>query len=101
VAQQGLDAMQSLGVTLVPSDTGNPSKQNFSSYDLEQAIKPRTQPQFPGSVRSEPPDAGICATLTAAAASKLVDGPSKDLASHWNWKAVHSSDRAAHCAKVI
>ena len=34
VAQQGLDAMQSLGATLVPTDTGNPSKQNFNSYDL-------------------------------------------------------------------
>ena len=42
VAQQGLDAMQSLGATLVPSDTGNQFKQNFSSYDPEQATKPRT-----------------------------------------------------------
>jgi hypothetical protein len=42
VAQQGLDAMQSLGATLVPSDTGNQFKQNFSSYDREQATKPRT-----------------------------------------------------------
>ena len=39
------------------------------AYDLEQAIKPRTQPQF--RVRS------ICATLTAAAAPKLVDGRAK------------------------
>jgi len=31
------------------------------AYDLEQAIKPRTQPQFLGSVPPEPPDAGICA----------------------------------------
>ena len=29
------------------------------AYDLEQAIKPRTQPQFLGSVPPEPPDAGI------------------------------------------
>src|SRR5207237_6546092 len=29
VAKQGLDAMQSLGATLVPTDTGNPFKQNF------------------------------------------------------------------------
>src|SRR6267142_1060498 len=41
------------------------------AYDLEQAIKPRTQPQFLGSVPPEPPEAGICATLTTAAALKL------------------------------
>ncbi len=29
VAKQGLDATQSLGATLVPTDTGNPFKQNF------------------------------------------------------------------------
>jgi amidase len=44
------------------------------AYDLEQAIKPRTQPEFLGSVPPEPPDAGICATLTAAAAPRLVNG---------------------------
>jgi len=44
------------------------------AYDLEQAIKPRTQPQFLGSVPPEPPDAGICATLTTAAAPTLVNG---------------------------
>jgi len=44
------------------------------AYDLEQAIKPRTQPQFLGSVPPEPPDAGICATLTAAVAPQLVNG---------------------------
>ena len=41
------------------------------------AIKPRTQPQFLGSVPPEPPDAGICATLTTAAAPKLVNGRAK------------------------
>jgi amidase len=44
------------------------------AYDLEQAIKPRSQPAFLGSVPPEPPDAGICATLTTAVAPKLVDG---------------------------
>jgi hypothetical protein len=44
------------------------------AYDLEQAIKPRTQPQFLGSVPPEPPDAGICATLATAMAPKLVNG---------------------------
>jgi amidase len=44
------------------------------AYDLEQAIKPRTQPQFLGSVPPEPPDAGICASLTTAAAPLLVNG---------------------------
>jgi amidase len=44
------------------------------AYDLEQAIKPRTQPQFLGSVPPEPPDAGICATLATAVAPKLVNG---------------------------
>ena len=47
------------------------------AYDLEQAIKPRTQPQFLGSVPPEPPNAGICASLTAAAAPKLVNGRAK------------------------
>jgi hypothetical protein len=44
------------------------------AYDLEQAIKPRTQPQFLGSVPPEPPDAGICATLATAVAPQLVNG---------------------------
>ena len=47
------------------------------AYDLEQAIKPRTQPQFLGSVPPEPPDAGICATLAAATPlpqAQLVNG---------------------------
>jgi amidase len=44
------------------------------AYDLEQAIKPRTQPQFLGSVPPEPPDAGICATLTTAVAPQLING---------------------------
>jgi len=47
------------------------------AYDLEQAIKPRTQPQFLGFVPPEPPDAGICATLTTAAALKLVNGKAR------------------------
>jgi hypothetical protein len=33
VAKQGLDAMQSLGATLVPIDTGNPFKRNFKFYN--------------------------------------------------------------------
>ena len=47
------------------------------AFDLEQAIKPRTQPGFLGSVPPEPPDAGICATLAAAATTsqtQLVNG---------------------------
>jgi amidase len=47
------------------------------AYDLEQAIKPRTQPGFLGSVPPEPADAGICAALGFAATSSqttLVDG---------------------------
>src|SRR5438876_7580152 len=46
------------------------------AFDLEQAIKPRVQPGFLGSVPPEPPDAGICATLTATAPSQalLVNG---------------------------
>src|SRR5437588_2846712 len=44
------------------------------AYDLEQAIKPRTQPQFLGSVPPEPPDAGICAALTPAVTPALIDG---------------------------
>jgi amidase len=44
------------------------------AYDLEQAIKPRTQPGLLGSVPPEPPDAGICATLATAVAPTLVNG---------------------------
>jgi amidase len=33
------------------------------AYALEQAIQPRTQPQFLGTVPPEPPDAGICSSL--------------------------------------
>jgi hypothetical protein len=48
------------------------------AYDLEQAIKPRVQPGFLGSVPPEPPDAGICATLSPTATSssqvELVNG---------------------------
>jgi amidase len=44
------------------------------AYDLEQAVKPRSQPQFLGSVPPEPPDAGICATLTTAVKPTLVNG---------------------------
>jgi amidase len=48
------------------------------AYDLEQAIKPRVQPGFLGSVPPEPPDAGICATLSPTATSssqlQLVNG---------------------------
>src|SRR6266480_3684046 len=35
VAKEGLDAMRSLGATLVPTDTGNPFKQNFKFYNDE------------------------------------------------------------------
>ena len=35
VANEGLDAMQSLGATLVPTDTGNPFQQNFKFYNDE------------------------------------------------------------------
>jgi len=47
------------------------------AYDLEQAIKPRVQAGFLGTVPPEPPDAGICASLSTAAASSqsmLVNG---------------------------
>ena len=35
------------------------------AYDLEQALNPRTRPQFLGSVPPKPPDAGICSALLA------------------------------------
>ena len=46
------------------------------AYDLEQAIHPRSQPQFLGSVPPEPPDAGICSALASAVATQaqLVNG---------------------------
>jgi amidase len=33
------------------------------AYSLEQALPPRHEPQFLGTVPSEPPDAGICSSL--------------------------------------
>jgi len=33
IAKQDLDAMQSLGATLAPTDTGNPFRQNFNFYN--------------------------------------------------------------------
>jgi amidase len=46
------------------------------AYDLEQAIHPRSQPEFLGAVPPEPPDAGICATLATGMAiqPQLVNG---------------------------
>lgn len=45
------------------------------AYDLEQAIKPRTQPAFLGSVPPEPPNAGICAGLASSTPKvQLVNG---------------------------
>ncbi|MBA2586192.1 MAG: hypothetical protein H0U99_06880, partial [Chthoniobacterales bacterium] len=49
------------------------------AYDLEQEIKPRTQPAFLGFVPPEPPDADICSALAPAAAAstsqvQLVNG---------------------------
>jgi amidase len=35
------------------------------AYDLEQEIRPRSQPQQVGSVPPPPPDAGICSALAA------------------------------------
>src|SRR5437667_8018739 len=47
------------------------------AYDLEQAIKSRTQPQFLGSVPPEPPDAGILCDVNGRSAPKLVNGRAK------------------------
>src|SRR5437867_10240252 len=46
------------------------------AYDLEQEIKPRTQPAFLGVVPPKPPDAGICSGLapTKTLQTQLVDG---------------------------
>ena len=47
------------------------------AYDLEQEIRPRTQPEFLGSVPHEPRDAGICSALapaTTTSQTRLVDG---------------------------
>ena len=47
------------------------------AYDLEQEIKPRTQPAFLGVVPPKPPDAGICsatAPATTTSQTRLVDG---------------------------
>jgi amidase len=34
------------------------------AYDLEQAIRPRRQPEMLGEIPAEPPDAGLCATAS-------------------------------------
>ena len=47
------------------------------AYDLEQEIRPRSQPQQLGSVPPPPPDAGICAAPTLASMRsqiQVVDG---------------------------
>ena len=77
LAKQGLDAMQSLGATLVPTDTGNPFKQNFKFLRSGAGDKTTDATAISRVVPPEPPDVGICATLTGVAASKLVDGRAK------------------------
>ena len=66
--------MQSLGATLVPTDTENPFKQNFKFLRSGAGDKTTDATAISRVVPPEPPDAGICATLTGVAASKLVDG---------------------------
>jgi amidase len=50
-----------------------------SAYDLEQAIQPRSQPEFLGAVPPEPPDAGICSALRSAVPMRpqLINGKAR------------------------
>jgi amidase len=54
------------------------------AYDLEQAIHPRTQPKFLGTIPPEPPKANICDTsgATAAAAATAQPAPTRRLPYH-------------------
>jgi amidase len=44
------------------------------AYDIEQAIQPRSVPQFLGSLPPEPPDAGICGLAAAVRSHVPADG---------------------------
>jgi hypothetical protein len=63
------------------------------AYDLDQAIKPRTQPQFLEPVPPEPPDADFCAALTTAATPKLLNGRAHPSRITWVQESRSFSDR--------
>ena len=89
VAKQGLDAMQSLGATLVPTDTGNPYKQNFKFLRSGAGDKTTDATAILESFHRSRRcwhlgDVNECSGI------EISRWPSKDLVSHWNWKAVHS-----------
>ena len=77
VAKQGLDAMQSLGAALVPTDTGNQFKQNFKFLRSGAGDKTTDATAISRVGSTGAVCAGICATLMTAAAPKLVDGRAK------------------------
>ena len=93
--------MQSLGATLVPTDTGNPFKQNFKFLLSGAGDKTTDATAISRVVPPEPLDAGICAMLTGVAASKLVDGRAKISHRIGTGKAVHSMTAQRIAAKVI
>jgi hypothetical protein len=90
VAKQDLDAMQSLGAALVSTDTGNPFKQNFK-FLRSGAGNKTTDATAISRVRST--EAARCwhlCDVNGCSGAEISEWPSKDLASHWNWKAAHS-----------
>ena len=52
------------------------------AYDLEQAIHPRTQPKFLGTIPPEPPKANICDTSGTAAAATAQPATTRRLPYH-------------------
>src|SRR5437773_12338632 len=76
------------------------SNKTSSFYDLEQAIKPRTQPQFRVGATGAA-SARICTTLMTTSAPKLVERRAKISHHIGTGKAVHSITAQRITAKVI
>ena len=98
VAKQGLDAMQSLGATLVPTDTGNPFKQNFKFLRSGAGDKTTDATAISGRFHRSRLCSHLC-DVNDYSGAEISRWPSKDLASHWNWKSRPFNDRAAHCCE--
>ena len=98
VAKQGLDAMQSLGATLVPTDTGNPFKQNFKFLRSGAGDKTTDATAISGRFHRSRLCWHLC-DVNGYSGAEISRCPSKDLASHWNWKSRPFNDRAAHCCE--
>jgi hypothetical protein len=69
--------MFSLQCVRLTSPTREEPKLLAYAYALEQALQPRTQPTYTGTLQPFPPDPGICAALLQTAqtfSGRAVDG---------------------------